>query len=190
MTVAFSESDISEIKVGQPATVTISALSGVELAGKVTAISPVGTTSDDVVSYDATITIDQTKAKVMSGMSATANVVIDSQSGVTVPTDAVSGDTVELIKDGKATSTPVTVGLKGTSREIITSGVAAGDELRVTETLPALGASTSTTASSSATGGTSGFGGAGGFGGGGGFAGRAAGGFGGGGFAGGGFGGG
>ena len=75
-------------------------------------------------------------------------------------------------------------GLKGTSREIITSGVAAGDELQVTETLPSLGASASTSTSSTASGATGGFagraaGGAGGFTGGGGFAGGAAGGFGG-----------
>ena len=42
MTVAFSESDISKIKVGQPANVTLEALSGVELAAHVSAISRSG----------------------------------------------------------------------------------------------------------------------------------------------------
>ena len=55
MTVAFSESDISKIKVGQPATVTLEALSGVELAAHVSSISTLGTTSSSVVSYDATL---------------------------------------------------------------------------------------------------------------------------------------
>ncbi len=59
MTVAFSESDISSVHVGQPATVTLDALAGVELAAHVSSISLVGTTSSSVVSYDATLTLDQ-----------------------------------------------------------------------------------------------------------------------------------
>ena len=56
MTVSLSEDDISSVKVGQMATVSITALSGVELAGHVTSISPLGSDSDGVVSYDATLT--------------------------------------------------------------------------------------------------------------------------------------
>ena len=59
MTVAFSESDISKVHVGQPATVTLDALTGVELA-RTSADLDVGTTSSGVVSYDATLTLDQT----------------------------------------------------------------------------------------------------------------------------------
>jgi macrolide-specific efflux system membrane fusion protein len=58
MTVAFSESDVGKLKVGQTATVTPDALSGVELGAHVTAISPVGTTSSNVVSYNATLTLN------------------------------------------------------------------------------------------------------------------------------------
>ena len=47
MTVAFSESDISKIAVGQPATVSLDALAGVELAAHVTQISTVGLTSSE-----------------------------------------------------------------------------------------------------------------------------------------------
>jgi macrolide-specific efflux system membrane fusion protein len=48
MTVAFSQSDVNKLKVGQAATVTPDALSGVQLGAHVTAISPVGTTSNNV----------------------------------------------------------------------------------------------------------------------------------------------
>ena len=92
MTVAFSESDITKVKVGQPATVTLDALSGVELGAHVTAISTVGTTSTSVVSYDATLTLDQQRlARVKPGMSASASVIVDQAQGVTVPNDAVTG---------------------------------------------------------------------------------------------------
>jgi len=165
MTVSLSETDISSVKVGQIATVSLSALSGVELGGKVTSISPLGSSSDGVVSYDVGITIYQYDPKVLPGMSATATIVTGQAQGVTLPTQAVSGDTVELDTNGKITSQPVTVGLKGTSREVIASGLKAGQQVQITITLPALGTSTTSSASSSSA--TSGFGGRGGFGGGG-----------------------
>jgi len=176
MTVAFSESDISSVKVGRPATVSIDALSGVELGGHVTAISPVGTTSSSVVSYDATITLDQNNSKVRPGMSASATVITAQAQGVTVPNQAISGSgssgTVQLEQNGKTVSQPVVVGLRGSSRSQIISGLKSGDQLLVTITLPALGTSTSTTSSSTGTlgGGLTGRG----FGGGGGFAGGGA----------------
>ena len=91
MTVAFSESDISSVHVGQPATVTLDALAGVELAAHVSSISLVGSTSSSVVSYDATLTLDQNDNRVKPGMSASASVVTGQASGVTVPNAAVTG---------------------------------------------------------------------------------------------------
>ena len=169
MTVSVSEDDISSVKVGQMATVSITALSGVELAGHVTAISPLGTDSDGVVSYDVTVTVTQSNAKVLPGMSATASIVTAQAQGVTVENDAITGvgsdATVELVKNGKAVSTPVVVGLKGSSRSQILSGLKAGDQVQVTITLPSLGTSTTSSSSSSSSGLTSRFGGSGGFGG-------------------------
>jgi membrane fusion protein, macrolide-specific efflux system len=190
MTVAFSESDISKIKVGQPANITLEALSGVELAAHVSAISTLGTSSSGVVSYNATLTLDQRDSQVKPGMSASAAVITGQASGVNLPNSAVtttgSVGRVNLLTNGKATPTTVVVGLVGDSRTQIVSGLKAGDQVQVTTTLPTLG-------SSSAAGTTGALGGAGGLAGGaarlggGGFAG---GGFAGGGFAGGGGGGG
>jgi multidrug efflux pump subunit AcrA (membrane-fusion protein) len=184
MTVAFSESDITKVKVGQPANITLDALSGTELAGHVSSISPTGTTSSSVVSYDATITLDQTDPRVRPGMSASATVIVQQARGVTLPNQAVTGTgstgTVQLMRHGKTVTQPVITGLRGTSRTQIVSGVSAGQQVQVTVSLPALG-TTSTSSSGARIGagggrfGAGGFGG-GGFGGGGGFAGRVAGG--------------
>jgi multidrug efflux pump subunit AcrA (membrane-fusion protein) len=169
MTVAFSESDITSVKVGQTATVSIDALSGVELGAHVTSISPVGTTSSNVVSYDATLTLDQNNTKVRPGMSATATVITAQAQGVTVPNQAVTGSgsvgTVDVMKSGKTVTQQVVVGLRGSSRSQIISGLTSGEQLQVTETLPALG-TTSTTSSSTSSSGTLGGGGFGGGGGG------------------------
>jgi multidrug efflux pump subunit AcrA (membrane-fusion protein) len=168
MTVAFSESDISKVAVGQPATVTLDALAGVELAAHVSSISLVGTTSSSVVSYDATLTLDQNDSQVKPGMSASASVVTGQASGVNVPNAAVTGSgslgTVTLVKNGKDVTQQVVVGLRGDSRTQIISGVNAGDQLVIMITLPSL----SSTSTSSGTGsGTLGGGGLGGLGGGG-----------------------
>jgi HlyD family secretion protein len=171
MTVSFTESDISELKVGQAATVSLDALSGVELAAKVTAVSSVGTTSDDVVSYDATLTLEQHDARVKPGMSASATVIIKQGHGVTVPSEAVSGSgtlaTVKELAGGKTRTRKVIVGIRGDSRDLIVSGVKSGATLVETMTLPAEGSSAASTTTSSS-GFTGRFGGsaAGGFGGG------------------------
>ena len=172
MTVAFSESDISSVHVGQPATVTLDALAGVQLAAHVSSIALVGSTSSSVVSYDATLTLDQNDSRVKPGMSASASVITAQASGVTVPNAAVTGSgslgTVNLMKDGKEVSQQVVVGVRGDSRTQIISGVSAGDQLVITIALPSLSTSTG---SSSGTGsgtlgrGTLGGAGAGGFGG-------------------------
>ncbi|MGH2871240.1 MAG: efflux RND transporter periplasmic adaptor subunit [Solirubrobacteraceae bacterium] len=152
MTVAFSESDISEIHVGQPATITLDALTGVELPARVTAISPLGSSSSGVVSYDATLTLKGSNPRVKPGMSASASVVTAQASGVNLPSSAVSGTSgsvahVEVMNGGNEVSTAVVVGLVGDTRTQIVSGLRAGQQVVVTETLPSLSAPAATTSS-------------------------------------------
>jgi hypothetical protein len=151
MTVALSESDISKVKLGHSATVTLDALTGVQLGAHVSAISTVGTTSNGVVSYNATLTLDQTNSKVKPGMSASASIIVAQAQGVNVPNSAVTGTgsiaTVTLMKDGKKTQQQVAVGLRGNTRTQIVSGLSPGDQLAVTTILPPLTSGTSTTSS-------------------------------------------
>jgi hypothetical protein len=142
MTVSFSESDIAKVKVGQPATVTFDALPSVQLAARVTQISPVGTTSSGVVSYSSVLTFDQNDSQVRPGMSASASVVTGQASGVTVPNAAVTGSGslgfVNVLSNGKTTQQQVVVGVRGDSRTQIISGLSAGTQLQITITLPSL----------------------------------------------------
>jgi membrane fusion protein, macrolide-specific efflux system len=156
MTVAFSESDVGKLKVGQTATVTPDALSGVELSAHVTGISPVGTTSSDVVSYNATLTLNQKDSSLKPGMSASAAVIVSQVQGVNVPNAAVSGTgslaSVTVLRNGKETQQQVAVGLRGDSRTQIVSGLSAGEQVVIKTTLPPLtSATTSTTGGSSGT---------------------------------------
>jgi hypothetical protein len=167
MTVAFSESDISKVKVGQAANVTLDALTGVELGAHVTQISTLGTTSSDVVSYDATLTLDQNDPQVKAGMSASAAVITGQATGVNLPNSAVTGTSgtvarVNLLKNGKELSTSVVVGLVGDDRTQIVSGLSSGQQVVVTETLPSLSTgATSSGSTGTLGGGTTGLGGGG-----------------------------
>jgi hypothetical protein len=174
MTVAFSESDISKVRGGQSATVSLDALTGVQLAEHVSSISTLATTSSGVVSYDATLTLDQNDSRVKPGMSASASVITKQAQGITLPNTAITGtgsvNTVNVLKNGTTVPTPVVVGLKGDSRTEIVSGLTSGAQVVVTMTLPALGstsaAGSSASGSSGTLGGARGFGAGGGFGGG------------------------
>jgi multidrug efflux pump subunit AcrA (membrane-fusion protein) len=174
MTVAFSESDISKVRGGQSATVSLDALTGVQLAAHVSSISTLATTSSGVVSYDATLTLDQNDSRVKPGMSASASVITKQAQGITLPNTAITGtgsvNTVNVLKNGTTVPTPVVVGLKGDSRTEIVSGLTSGAQVVVTMTLPALGstsaAGSSASGSSGTLGGARGFGAGGGFGGG------------------------
>src|SRR4051794_36547260 len=95
MQVSLSESDVTDVKVGQPATVSVNALPDEKLAGRVTHIGLLSSTSSGVVSYPVTIVVKQRAAGLRPGMTATAEVVIaQSQGVITVPSRAVTGNTV------------------------------------------------------------------------------------------------
>ena len=71
VTAGFSESDVADVKVGQPAVVTFSALTDTTVAGKVAAIDSTSTVTSNVVTYNVTIALDNPPATVKAGMTAT-----------------------------------------------------------------------------------------------------------------------
>jgi multidrug efflux pump subunit AcrA (membrane-fusion protein) len=153
--VALSESEIGNVKDGQIATVTVEALDGVKLAAHVSEVAASSASSTGAVSYDVTFQLDQMHSGLKPGMSATAEVVVKQAEGVNVPTSAISGGSVKVIRGGKHVSQAVTTGLAGNTATIILSGLKAGQ----TVVLPAAASASSSTSSvskrtSSSSGGT------------------------------------
>ena len=164
----FAEADATKIAVGQPATVTLAALPSTEVAGVVASVSPTSIVSNNVVTYDETITLTNPPASVLDGMTADVSVVVQTATNVLeVPSAAVTTtgqfSTVTVLKNGKQTTTRVTVGLVGNSTTQILSGVTAGEVL----VEPTATVSSSTTGPTGSTRFGGGGGGGGGFGGGG-----------------------
>jgi macrolide-specific efflux system membrane fusion protein len=140
--VPLSESEIGSVKAGQPATVTIEALSGAKLAAHVSEVALLSTSSSGgAVSYDVTFQLDQLETGLKVGMSATAEVVVKQAEGVNVPTSAISAGSVTVKRSGKQVRQRVVTGLAGNTSTIILSGLKAGE----TVVLPAASATGSST---------------------------------------------
>ncbi len=145
-----NEADMAGIDVGNPVSFTLNAFPGQTFTGKVTAVQTQGTTSQNVVSYNVTSTIDPTSAKLLPGM--TANVAIATnrrQNVLVVPVAALSAPqlpgtpspdttpavpsqtrgsgTVLVLANGRATPRPVQVGLSDGHLVEIIAGVDVGD---------------------------------------------------------------
>jgi multidrug resistance efflux pump len=144
LVVPLSESEIVHVHIGQPATVTVEALEGLKLAAHVVSVATLSTSNSGVVSYDVTFQLDQPAGALKPGMSASAEVVVKQEEGVNVPTSAISGATVTVVRNGKHVRQAVVTGLAGNSSTIILSGLKAGEEIA----LPIASASSSTSITS------------------------------------------
>ncbi len=139
LVVPLSESEISNVKAGQPATVTVEALGGAKLAAHVSEVALLSSSSSGAVSYDVTFQLDQMEAGLRIGMSATAEVVVKQAEGVNVPTSAITADSVAVEHNGKQERRRVTTGLAGNTSTIVLAGLQAGE----TVVLPAARTSSS-----------------------------------------------
>ena len=91
--VKIDESDISRVRVGSLASVTLDALPGETLTGKVEYINPLGATESGIVKYSVRVALDSTGLNVPLG--ATADVVIQegpARQVLTVPIRAIQRD--------------------------------------------------------------------------------------------------
>ncbi|MGI5165601.1 efflux RND transporter periplasmic adaptor subunit [Spirillospora sp. CA-253888] len=135
----FTEADTTRLKAGQRATVTFDALPGVSATGRVTAIGPSPTTSDNVVKYPATITLDDKPSGVRLGQTATAEITVGrAEDALYVPSAAVrtagGQSTVTVLRDGRRDTVQVEIGVKGDQGTQITSGLEEGDQVVVAAT--------------------------------------------------------
>jgi multidrug efflux pump subunit AcrA (membrane-fusion protein) len=128
------ESDVSSLKVGQAAAVTVSSINA-DLTGTVTAIAPVAETSTTggVVNYAVTVSLNSPPATLRPGMTADVTVTTASATGVlAVPAAAIRGTSgaytvLVLTAAGTPETRPVTVGLMTSSLVEIKSGLNAGE---------------------------------------------------------------
>jgi macrolide-specific efflux system membrane fusion protein len=152
-TAGFAESDIAKLQIGQSASVAINGSSATPVAGTLTQIVPVASTSggsSSVATFAVTITLTSPPATVLAGMSATVTVTTASVDNVLrVPATALSGSAsagysvIVMNADGSTATQSVTVGLVTTQWAEIKSGLRAGETV-VTGTTAARSGTTTT----------------------------------------------
>lgn len=130
--VSVIESDLYKISVGDEAMVNVDALSE-PVKGEVTKISP--TLDKKTRNADVEITVQNPEHKLRPGMFAEADVITEKHTSLLVPTDAVFEEDGEhhlyVVNNGKATLTPVQVGVKNEDKVEIINGVKRGDTVIV-----------------------------------------------------------
>lgn len=86
------EVDIYGVKIGQEAIVTTDALPGVELKGKVTFVSPVGTSIAGIVEFPVTIALEPSEVELKGGLTASADIIVKTYPNVLLlPNRAIKG---------------------------------------------------------------------------------------------------
>ena len=128
------EMDVSKVKLGQEATITLDALPDKEVKGRVTFISPASTAQAGVVFYKTTITLENPDEELKDGMSANAEIVIEEHDGVLlIQNRAIQGSLekpwVQVVTNGQIEQRQISIGLSdGTYTEIL-SGLEEGEEV-------------------------------------------------------------
>ena len=106
------------------------------MSTRVTSIDPVSTVQNNVVEYGVTLRLSR-PANLRAGESLQVTVTTGSaKNALVVPSTAVTGSgraaTVTVLRNGKQTVVPVTVGMQGDITSQITSGLKAGDQVVIT----------------------------------------------------------
>jgi multidrug efflux pump subunit AcrA (membrane-fusion protein) len=128
----FGEADAARIAVGQPATITVSALPDTTLSAHVVQVDQTSTVVSNVVTYYVTLQLDRKVTGLKPGMTVTAQVIADKRDGALhVPSAAVTGTGASarvtvVAADGTQTTETVVVGLVGDESTEIVSGLSLG----------------------------------------------------------------
>jgi HlyD family secretion protein len=125
--VSIAEIDIPKIQVGMPAQLTFDALGSQTYNGKVTEVSPVGTTTQGVVNFDVTVELTNPDQSIHPGMTAAVTIITATHQNVLIlPNRAIhtinGQHVVTLLSEGNQVNVPVTLGLTNDTDSEIASG--------------------------------------------------------------------
>jgi macrolide-specific efflux system membrane fusion protein len=156
-----AEIDVSKVKAGQKATVTLNALPDKPIQATVSSINLTPTTSGSVVSYGAQLALTSPPDGLRPGQSASVVITVaEAQNALSVPAAAVTtaGNTniVTVQENGQNVPRQVQIGIRGESTVQITSGLTEGENVVLTATA-ATGTGGTGRTGTGGTGGTGGF---------------------------------
>lgn len=139
--VGVDEADVGQVRTGQTAHFTVSAYSDEQFTAEVVSVDLAPDPDATVVSYPAELRVDNREGLLRPGMTATADILVDSlEDALQVPTlalryrpertPAVTGDQVYVLRDGVPVAVPVKVlGTDGLRSAVAAEGLAVDDAI-------------------------------------------------------------
>jgi len=133
------EIDVSQVRLGQEAVITLDALPGKEVKGRVAFISPASTIQTGVVFYKTTIALENPSGELKDGMSASAEIVIEQHDDVLlIPNRAIQGSLekpwVEVLVDEQVEEREITMGLSDGVYTEVLEGLEEGEVIILPKT--------------------------------------------------------
>lgn len=132
--VTVDEVDVAQLGVGQGVSITVDALPGVPLTGKVDRLAPTALGLSGIVNYTVRLVLDSTASPLRAGMSATAAITVaEARDVVLVPNWAIrrdrrTGQAYASLKVGEVLQeVEIATGLRGENYTEILDGVKVGD---------------------------------------------------------------
>lgn len=133
------ESDVANVKVGQKAEVTLDALAGVTLTGKVAVIHPVGEEVSGLVKYNVRIDLNKVSDLDFIPLGTTANVTIhikEAEASLAVPIATIQNDAngefvMVMHSDGTPKRVDVVSGAIVDEHVVVTGDLQVGDRVLV-----------------------------------------------------------
>jgi HlyD family secretion protein len=128
------EIDVSKVRLGQEAVITLDALPDKEVKGRVTFISPASTIQAGVVFYKTTIALENTDEELKDGMSATAEIILEQHDDVLLILNraiqgSIGGPWVEVVTNGQIEERQISIGLSDGMYTEVLSGLEEGEEV-------------------------------------------------------------
>lgn len=134
--VSVDESDVGKIHLSQKVLIGLDAVPDAKPTGRVVRIDPQAINDRDVTTVHVRVQIQKPDPAIKPGMNATCQFILrDVHNVLVVPSDAVKegragGNSVRVLdKDGKAVARTVEVGVVGSDKTEIKSGLKAGDKV-------------------------------------------------------------
>jgi HlyD family secretion protein len=131
------ETEIGQVRLGQPVVITPDAFPDEEIEGEVTAIKSIGTMSGGIVTYEVCVGIAPTEVPIRSDMTASATVVVEEKENVLLaPNRAIrrEGDIeyVEVLVGAEVRRVAIATGASNDIVTEVTAGLEEGDAVVTT----------------------------------------------------------
>ena len=131
-----AEADLPSVRVGRPVQITLDAVSGATYTGTVDEINLVGTTTQGVVNYAATIVISDANETIRPGMNANIGIITQQSDRVLlIPNRAIktAGEQrlAVVVRNGQQVEVPITLGMSNDLETQVVEGLREGDVVLV-----------------------------------------------------------